>query len=470
MANPIEVTDADFQQRVLERSAQLPVLVDFWADWCQPCHMLAPVIEQAVDAHAGKIELAKLDTDNNQATAARYGMRGLPTVKAFRNGEVVDEFTGAQPPLVVERFVAGLVPSEADELVGGGDEQSLRRALEVDPGHATARRELGKLLLRNGEAEEALTAAGGPERRLPRRRPGRARPAGGRRGPRARLRGLGRAATTPTALELLAGRAGRPRAPRRDPPRHGGDLHRARRRRPAGARIPPAAVGRAELGRHPGARAPGPRGSWLHAGSAADRRDVAPSRWALPRARAWRRRPSSTSTPITSTTSRKPKKIAGAGADAAERQRDQLDDAEADREQHDHQQDQQDDAPDAGHDPRARGRDQQPHHAQHEQLPAGGRLLAELLHRLLEVVRPALRERHRGLHHLPQRRALLRVAAGQGLVEVLARGVHVVALRGAGAEDRLRRHAVLRLALQLLVGAALQLRDRSAGRRPASAS
>jgi putative thioredoxin len=156
MANPIEVTDADFQQRVLDRSAQLPVLVDFWADWCQPCHMLAPVIEQAVDAHPGKIELAKLDTDRNQATAARYGVRGLPTVKAFRNGEVVDEFTGAQPPLVVERFVDGLVPSEADQLVGGGDEQSLRQALELDPGHPVARRELGELLLRRGETEEAL--------------------------------------------------------------------------------------------------------------------------------------------------------------------------------------------------------------------------------------------------------------------------------------------------------------------------
>jgi putative thioredoxin len=156
MANPIEVTDADFQERVLDRSAQLPVLVDFWADWCQPCHMLAPVIEKAVDAHAGKIELAKLDADNNQATAARYGVRGLPTVKAFRNGEVVDEFTGAQPALVVERFIAGLVPSEADQLAGSGDEQSLRRALEVDPGHVVARRELGALLLRRGEADEAL--------------------------------------------------------------------------------------------------------------------------------------------------------------------------------------------------------------------------------------------------------------------------------------------------------------------------
>jgi putative thioredoxin len=156
MTEPIEVTDADFQQRVLDRSAQLPVLVDFWADWCQPCHMLAPVIEQAVDAHAGKIELAKLDTDRNQATAARYGVRGLPTVKAFRDGEVVDEFTGAQPPLVVERFVAGLVPSEADALVGGGDEDSLRRALEVDPDHAVARRELGRLLLSRGETAQAL--------------------------------------------------------------------------------------------------------------------------------------------------------------------------------------------------------------------------------------------------------------------------------------------------------------------------
>ncbi|MEA2378536.1 MAG: putative thioredoxin, partial [Thermoleophilaceae bacterium] len=157
MAEPIEVTDADFEQRVLERSAEVPVLVDFWADWCQPCHMLAPVIERAVDAHPGKVELAKLDTDANQSTAARYGVRGLPTVKAFVNGEVVDEFTGAQPPAVVERFVDNLVPSEADELVGGGDEESLRRALEVDPNHAVARRELARQLLRRGETDEALS-------------------------------------------------------------------------------------------------------------------------------------------------------------------------------------------------------------------------------------------------------------------------------------------------------------------------
>jgi putative thioredoxin len=151
-----DVTDADFEQRVLQRSAELPVLVDFWADWCQPCHMLAPVLEKAVAAYAGRVELAKLDADSNQATAARYAVRGLPTVKAFRDGRVVSEFSGAQPASVVEGFIADLVPSEADELAGARDEDALRRALELEPDHAVARRELGRLLLDRGETEEAL--------------------------------------------------------------------------------------------------------------------------------------------------------------------------------------------------------------------------------------------------------------------------------------------------------------------------
>jgi putative thioredoxin len=156
MAKPFDVTDADFEERVLRRSEEVPVLVDFWADWCQPCHMLAPVLEQAVDDHDGKVELAKLDVDSNPATAARYGVRGLPTVKAFRDGGVATEFTGAQPPQVVARFVGGLVPSEADALVQSGDEAALRRALELEPGHEQARRELGRALLLRGEAGEAL--------------------------------------------------------------------------------------------------------------------------------------------------------------------------------------------------------------------------------------------------------------------------------------------------------------------------
>jgi putative thioredoxin len=156
MTEPFDVTDADFEQRVLQRSAELPVLVDFWADWCQPCHMLAPVIERVVAGHEGKVELAKLDADANQATAARYGVRGLPTVKAFRDGRVASEFSGAQPPEVVERFVAALVPSEADALVAAGGEAELRRALELEPGHAEARRELGRLLVLRGETDEAV--------------------------------------------------------------------------------------------------------------------------------------------------------------------------------------------------------------------------------------------------------------------------------------------------------------------------
>ncbi len=156
MANPLDVTDADFEQRVVRRYQPVPVLVDFWADWCQPCHMLAPVIEKAVAAHNGKIELAKLDVDANQATAARYGVRGLPTVKAFRHGRVATEFTGAQPPQVVARFVDSLVPSEVDTLVDSGDEAALRRALEIDPKHPVARRELGRKLLLRGETDEAV--------------------------------------------------------------------------------------------------------------------------------------------------------------------------------------------------------------------------------------------------------------------------------------------------------------------------
>jgi putative thioredoxin len=151
-----DVGETDFEQRVVERSRELPVVVDFWAEWCGPCKALSPALERAASERAGKVELAKVDTDANPGLAARFRIQGIPSVKAFRDGKIVSEFTGALPPPQVERFFDTLVPSEADELAERGDEDSLRRALELDPRNAEAKRGLARLLLGRGEAEEAL--------------------------------------------------------------------------------------------------------------------------------------------------------------------------------------------------------------------------------------------------------------------------------------------------------------------------
>jgi putative thioredoxin len=155
-----DVVEAEFDVRVVERSRKLPVVVDFWADWCGPCKQLTPVLERAIAARQGKVELAKVDVDSNQQLAGSFGVQGIPSVKAFKDGEVASEFTGALPPLDVERFFDALVPSEAQELASRGaaegDEQALRQALELDPANNEAKRELGRLLLRRGDAEEAL--------------------------------------------------------------------------------------------------------------------------------------------------------------------------------------------------------------------------------------------------------------------------------------------------------------------------
>jgi putative thioredoxin len=156
-----DVGEADFQQRVLERSRELPVVVDFWAEWCGPCKQLTPVLERAATARAGKVELAKVDVDQNRGLQSAFRIQGIPAVKAFRDGRVAAEFTGALPPEQVERFFDSLVPSEADDLARSGEEADLRRALDLEPAHRDARRALVRLLLARGETDEAVTLLGG---------------------------------------------------------------------------------------------------------------------------------------------------------------------------------------------------------------------------------------------------------------------------------------------------------------------
>ncbi|MDP2291460.1 MAG: tetratricopeptide repeat protein [Actinomycetota bacterium] len=156
----LDVTDATFQTEVIERSHEVPVIVDLWAPWCGPCQTLGPIIEKVVAATEGKVVLVKVDTDQNPAISQAFEVQSIPAVYALKNGAVVDGFMGAYPEHIVQQFVDSLIPTEGENVLAGllaeGTEGSFRAALEIEPGNEDAIVGLAELLVARGENEQAL--------------------------------------------------------------------------------------------------------------------------------------------------------------------------------------------------------------------------------------------------------------------------------------------------------------------------
>jgi putative thioredoxin len=157
----MDVTTESFERDVLERSRALPVVVDFWAAWCGPCRMLGPVLEREATVRAGEFELAKVDVDANQELALRYEIQGIPAVKAFRNGQVVAEFVGAQPPAAVGQFLDQLTgPTAAEQLIAeltaAGELPDVVAALEQNEHERAFELLLEAIVASEGEERERL--------------------------------------------------------------------------------------------------------------------------------------------------------------------------------------------------------------------------------------------------------------------------------------------------------------------------
>ncbi len=158
----VDVTDATFQTEVVDRSTQVPVVVDLWAEWCGPCKTLGPIIEKVIDATNGQVVLAKVDVDANPQIAQAFQVQSIPAVYALKDGKVVDGFVGAQPEQTVAAWVAQLVPSaeesEVSQLLQAGDEASLRKALELEPDNARVITALAALLASSDDTQDKVEA------------------------------------------------------------------------------------------------------------------------------------------------------------------------------------------------------------------------------------------------------------------------------------------------------------------------
>lgn len=155
-----DVTDATFQTAVVERSRTVPVVIDLWAEWCEPCRQLGPILERVVASTQGRVELAKVDIDKNPGVAQAFRVQSIPAVYAMKDGQVVDGFMGAQGEAAVRDFIEKLVPApeltEVEQLVDAGDEASLRAALKIEPDNEDAVAVLAGLLIDGDRPEEAV--------------------------------------------------------------------------------------------------------------------------------------------------------------------------------------------------------------------------------------------------------------------------------------------------------------------------
>jgi putative thioredoxin len=162
----VDVSETDFESEVLNYSQNTPVVVDFWATWCVPCKVLGPLLERLAGEGRGAFRLARVDVDANPNLALRYGVRSIPAVKAFANGQVAAEFTGALPEPRVREFIKKLAPSEGDLILEKANsllhqhqwaaaEESYRQVLEQTPDSPAGLLGLSKVLLAQGRSDEA---------------------------------------------------------------------------------------------------------------------------------------------------------------------------------------------------------------------------------------------------------------------------------------------------------------------------